>query len=133
MNIGSVLHGNPTLERRFLVLPIAWALYGLLLVFGIQILLGPIVNNVPYSPNDKPIGGSIMPVLFFNIAAVLGIILVSLYSLGFWKPNLSLRKSRIELGAVGSFLLSGFMVWYSPVFLFTGVAAVVALMAINID
>src|SRR5262245_16563569 len=98
------------------MLPIAWALYGLVLVFGIQNLLGGIANNVPYAPNDKPIGGSDLPVLFFNVAAILGIVLVTLYGVGYWKPDLTSNKSKIEVGSVGAFVLSGFLVWYSPVF-----------------
>jgi len=121
------------LERRVLVLPIAWGLYGLVLVFGIQTILGPIANNIPYGPNDKPIGGSVLPLLFFNVAAILGIVLVTRYAVGYYNPDLSTGKARIELGAVGAFLLSGFMVWYSPIFVFSAVAAVVSLMATTID
>jgi len=122
-----------SLERRLLILPIAWAIYGLLLVLGIQFLLGPIANNIPYNPNDKPIGGSVLPVLFFNVAAILGIITATLYSVGYWTPSLSSRQSKIELGAVGVFLASGFLAWYSGLFLFTGAAAIVTLMAVNIN
>ena len=121
------------LERRLLVLPIVWALYGLLLFYGIQYLLGPIANSIPYSPNDKPIGGSELPIMFFNVSAIIGIISATLYSVGYWRPNMSSNQSKIELAAVGTFLLSGFMVWYSPAFLFSAVAAIVALAAVNIE
>ena len=124
---------RPRLERRLLILPIIWALYGVYLFYGLQYLLGPLVNNVPFNPNDKPIGGSVLPVLFFNVASIIGIISITLWSVGYWNPNLSSTQSKIELGAVGVFLASGFLVWYSGVFLFTGVAAVVALMAVNIN
>jgi len=121
------------LERRVLILPVAWGLYGLLLFFGLQYLFGPIAQNVPYIPNDKPTGGSVLPVLFFNVAAILGIITITLYSVGFWTPNLSSRQAKIEFGMLGVFLASGFLAWYSGIFLFTGAAAIVALMAVNIS
>ncbi len=116
-----------------MILPVAWALYGLLLVFGIRAILGSIINDLPYPFNDKPIGGSVLPLLFFNVTAILGIVLLSLYSVGYWKPSLSSAKSRIELGSVGILLLSGFMLWYSPIFLFTSIASIVVLMALNIE
>lgn len=116
-----------------MILPVAWGLYGLLLFFGLQYLFGPIAQIVPYGGNDKPIGGSVMPVLFFNVAAIMGIITITLYSTGFWTPNLSSRQAKIEFGMVGIFLASGFLAWYSGIFLFTGAAAIVGLMAININ
>jgi hypothetical protein len=121
------------LQRRLLILPVVWALYGLLLVYGIQYLLGTIPENLPYPTNDKPIGGSALPVLFFNVTAILGVVLVTLYSTGFWKPNLSSRRSKIELGSVGVLLFSGFMLWYNGVFLFPAMASVVVLMATNLE
>ncbi len=121
------------LQRRLLVLPIVWALYGLLLVYGIQYLLGPIADNVPYNPNDKPIGGSVLPVLFFNVTAILGVVLVTLYSTGFWKPKLSSRRAKLELGSVGVLLASGFLLWYNAVFLFSVIASIVVLMATNLE
>ena len=121
------------MERRVLILPVAWGLYGLLLFFGLQYLFGPIAQNVPYIPNDKPTGGSVLPVLFFNVAAIMGIITITLYSVGFWTPNLSSRQAKIEFGMVCVFLASGFLAWYSGIFLFTGAAAIVALMAVNIS
>ncbi len=121
------------MERRILILPVAWALYGLVEVYALTYLFGPIVNTVPVGANDKPIGGSVLPVLFFNASAIIGIILTTLFAVGFWKPNLASRRSRIEFGAVGVVLGSGFMLWYSADFLFSAVAGLVALMAINIE
>lgn len=121
------------MQRRVLILPIAWVLYGLGEVFALGYLLGPIADIAPIGANDKPIGGSVLPVLFFNASAILGIVLVTLFVVGFWKPDLSSRRSRIELGAVAVVLGSGFMLWYNAVFLFTAVGGVVALLAVNIE
>jgi hypothetical protein len=121
------------LERRFLILPIAWALYGLGEVFALTYLLGPIASLPPIGANDKPIGGSVLPVLFFNVVAIISIILTTLYSVGFWTPNLSTRQSKIELAAVVIVLGSGFLLWYNAIFLFTAVGGLVALMAINVQ
>ncbi len=74
-----------------------------------------------------------MPVLFFNASAIIGIILVTLYSVGFWKPDFTSRKSQVEFGSVVAVLLSGFMLWYNAVFLFSAVAGLVALLATNIE
>ncbi len=116
-----------------MILPVAWALYGLLLIFGLQTLLGTITNRLPYNPTDKPIGGSVLPVLFFNVSAIIGMVLLTLYSTSYWTPNLSTRRAKLELGSVGVLLLSGFMLWYYPVFVFIAVAAIVLLMAINLE
>ncbi len=124
---------GPALERRILILPVAWALYGLLLVFGLQTLLGTIPQNLPYPPNDKPIGGSELPVLFFNATTIIAMVLLTLYSTGYWTPDLSSNRAKLELGSVAVLLLSGFMLWYYPVFVFTAVAAVVLLMATNLE
>ncbi len=133
MNMGSAADSRFGLERRLLILPIAWVLYGLGEVYALSYLFGPILNVAPLGSNDKPIGGSVLPVLFFNASAIIGIISVTLYSVGFWKPNLSSRQSMIELGALAILLGSGFMLWYNAVFLFTAVGALVALLAINIE
>ncbi len=74
-----------------------------------------------------------MPVLFFNAAAIIGVVLVTLYATGFWRPNLSSRRSKVELGSVGILLASGIMLWYDAIFLFTAIASIVILMATNLE
>jgi GT2 family glycosyltransferase len=121
------------LEKRLLLLPITWAAFGLGEVFGLRFLLGPILNIVPTIANDKPIGGSIFPVLFFNVAAVLVVLGVSLYSLGIWKVDLSGRKERADLGALAVLFVGGGLLWYVPVAIFFVVAAIIYLLATNIE
>jgi hypothetical protein len=121
------------LERRLLLLPIAWAAFGLAEVYGLRLLLGPILNIAPTITNDKPIGGSIFPVLFFNVAAVLVVLGVSLYSLGIWNIDLSRRKDRADLGALAVLLVGGVLLWYVPLAFFFVVAAIVYLLATNIE
>jgi hypothetical protein len=121
------------LERRLILLPIAWVVFGLGLVYGIRFLLGPIVNIAPTVPNDKPIGGSIFPVLFFSVAAVLGVLAVSLYSLGIWNIDLSRRKDKADLGALLVLVTGGLLLWYVPLAFFFVVASIVYLLAVNIE
>ena len=91
------------------------------------------MNIVPTISDDKPIGGSIFPVLFFNVAAVLGILAVSLFSLGLWNVDLSNRKSRADLVALVVLLVSGFLFWYIPISFFFAIVALVYLLAVNIE
>ena len=121
------------LEKRLLILPLAWTVFGLGEVYGLRFLLGPIVNIAPTISNDKPIGGSIFPVLFFNVAAVLGILAVSLYSLGIWKIDLSRRKDKADLGALFVLVTGGILLWYMPLSFFFVVGAIVYLLAVNIE
>jgi len=121
------------MERRLLLLPLAWAVFGLGLVYGIRFLLGPIGGIAPTVPNDKPIGGSIFPVLFFSIAAVLGVLAISLYSLGIWNVNLSRRKDKADLGALVVLITGGLLLWYVPLAFFFVVASIVYLLAVNIE
>ena len=121
------------MEKRLLLLPFAWAVFGLGEVFGLRFLLGPLVNIVPTIPNDKPIGGSILPVLFFNVAAVLGVLALSLYSLGIWNIDLSKRKDKADLGALVVLVTGGLLLWYVPLSFFFVVAAIVYLLAVNIE
>lgn len=121
------------LEKRLLILPLAWAVFGIGEVFGLRFLLGPIVNIVPTVPNDKPIGGSIFPVLFFNVAAVLGVLAVSLYSLGIWNIDWSKRKDKADLGALIVLVTGGLLLWYVPLAFFVVIASIVYLLAINIE
>jgi hypothetical protein len=121
------------LERRLLILPLAWVVFGLGEVYGLRFLLGPIVNIAPTISNDKPIGGSIFPVLFFNVAAVLGVLAVSLYSVGVWSIDLSKRKDKADLGALLVLVTGGLLLWYVPLAFFFVVASIVYLLAVNIE
>src|SRR5690349_11405153 len=121
------------LQKRLLILPLAWVVFGLGEVYGLRFLLGPIVNIAPTISNDKPIGGSIFPVLFFNVAAVLGVLSVSLYSLGVWNIDLSRRKDKADLGALLVLITGGLLLWYVPLSFFFVVAAIVYLLAVNIE
>ncbi len=121
------------MERRLFLLPVAWVALGLGEVYGLRFLLGPIANIAPTLSNDKPIGGSIFPVLFFNVAAVLGVLAVSLYSLGVWNVDLSRRKDKADLGALLVLVTGGLLLWYVPLAFFFVVGAIVYLLAVNIE
>ncbi len=121
------------LDRRLLFLPVIWGVYGIAEVLALTYLFGPIINNVPYVNNDKPIGGSVLPVLFFNVIALLIVVSLSLYSLGLWNFDMSSRRSKSEIVALGILFISGLLVWYYPVFLFGIVVALVYLLAEHID
>lgn len=121
------------LAKRLFLLPIAWAVFGLGLVYGLRFLLGPIASIAPTISNDKPIGGSIFPVLFFSVAAVLGVLAVSLYSVGIWNMDLSRRKDKADLGALVVLVTAGLLLWYVPLAFFFVVASIVYLLAVNIE
>ena len=121
------------LEKRLFLLPIVWVLFGLGEVYGLRFLLGPIIGIAPTISNDKPIGGSIFPVLFFNVAAVLGVLAVSLYSLGVWNVDLSKRKDKADLGALLVLVMGGLLLWYVPLAFFFVIASIVYLLAVNIE
>ena len=121
------------LEKRLFLLPLAWVVFGLGEVYGLRFLLGSIINIAPTISNDKPIGGSIFPVLFFNLAAVLGVLAASLYSLGVWKLDLSKRKDKADLGALLVLVTGGLLLWYVPIAFFFVVASIVYLLAVNIE
>jgi hypothetical protein len=121
------------LEKRVLLLPLAWVVFGLGEVYGLRFLLEPIINIAPTISNDKPIGGSILSVLFFNVAAVLGVLAVSLYSLGVWSIDLSRRKDKADLGALLVLVTGGLLLWYVPLAFFFVVASIVYLLAVNIE
>jgi hypothetical protein len=121
------------LQKRLLLLPLAWTGFGLGLVYGLRFLLGPIVNIAPTISNDKPIGGSIFPVLFFSVASVLGILAVSLYSLGMWNIDWSRRKDKADLAALVVLITGGLLLWYVPLAFFFVVASIVYLLAVNIE
>jgi len=99
-------------------------------------LLGPILSglaNIGYLGNDKPIGGSYLPALFFNVATMLLMLGFSLWALGVWEVDLSGPKFRRDIVALGVLLGSGFLVFYSAIFLFPLVISLVYFLATNID
>ena len=121
------------LQRRILLLPLIWGAYGIGEVLVLTYLYGPLVNSIPYPANDKPIGGSYLPVLFFNFAALAALLGFSLYSLGVWDIDLSSRKVRTDLVALCVMFASGIMVFYYPIFLFPLAVALVYFLATNIE
>lgn len=121
------------MQKRLLILPVAWGLFGIGLIEALQYLFGNIVNIAPTVPNDKPIGGSVLPALFFTAAAVLGIVATTLVSVGFWTVDLSSRKARADLIALGVLLVSGLLFWYTPLTFFSAIVALVYFMAVGIE
>ncbi len=124
---------DPAMQRRLLLLPFIWAAYGIGEVLVLTFLFGPIINSIPFFGNDKPIGGSYLPVLFFNFAALLGMIGLSLYALGIVNIDLSTKKTRNEFLAVGVLAVSGLLLFYVPIFFFVSIATLVYLLAVAID
>ena len=114
-------------------MPLVWAAFGIGEVLALNYLFGPIVNDLPYASNDKPIGGSYLPVLFFNVAALFAMFGLSLWSLGFWNIDLSSRKTRIDFAALAVVLVSGVLLFYTPIAFFTVIVALIYLLAVNID
>ncbi len=121
------------MEKRLLILPVAWAVFGVGEVYALRYLFGDIVNSAPFTPNDKPIGGSVLNVLFFNSAVLLGLIGISLYSLGYWKIDFSSRKSRADVLALSVLMGSGFLLWYTPIALFTAIVSLVYFLAVSLE
>jgi hypothetical protein len=114
-------------------LPLVWGAYGIGEVLILNYLFGPLVSNVPYPPNDKPIGGSYLPVLFFNVAALVVLLGLSLYSLGIWNIDFSNRKVRTDVVALGVMFASGILVFYYAIFLFPLAVALIYFLATNIE
>ena len=121
------------MQRRMLLLPLVWAAYGIGEVLILNFLFGPVVNNIPFGSDDKPIGGSYLPVLFFNFAALLGMIGLSLYALGIVNIDLSSKKTRNEFIAVGILAVSGIGLFYIPLLFFVSIVTLVYLLAVIID
>lgn len=110
-----------------------WGVFGIGEVLGLTYVFGPVATNIPYPPNDKPIGGSYLPALFFNVAAMLAVLGLSLYALGIWNIDFSNRKARTDLVALAAMAVSGFLVFYYAIFLFPLAVALVYFLATNID
>lgn len=121
------------MQKRILLLPLIWGVFGLSEVVAVNFLLGPVVNDLPYGANDKPIGGSYLPVLAFNVIGIFVVIGLSLYSLGIWNVDWANRKTRIDFVALGVLFGSLIGVFYYGVLLFPAVVALVYLLASNID
>ncbi len=121
------------MQKRILLLPLIWGAFGLSEVVAVTYLFGSVLNSLPYGTNDKPIGGSYLPVLAFNVIAILVVLGLSLYSLGIWNIDWTNRKTRVEFVALGVLFGSIMAVFYYPVFLFSAVVALVYLLASNID
>jgi len=121
------------LQIRILLLPLIWGAFGIGEVLALNYLFGPVASNIPYPANDKPIGGSYLPVLFFNVAALVAVISFSLYSLGIWNIDFSSRKVRTDITALGIMFASGILVFYYAIFLFPLAGALVYFLATNIE
>lgn len=121
------------LQTRVLLLPIIWGAYGIGEVIGLTYIFGPVLNSVPFSPNDKPISGSYLPALFFNVGATLAMIGLSLWALGVWKIDFSNPKTRRDIGTMGVMFVSGGLIFTSALFLFPLAIALVYFLATNID
>jgi len=121
------------LQRRILLLPLIWGIFGLGEVVVLTYLYGPIATNLPLPSNDKPIGGSYLPALFFNFAALMVMIGLSLYSLGIWNVDFSSRKGRTDFVALGVMFASGILVFYYAIFLFPLAVALVYFLATNVE
>ena len=121
------------MQKRILALPLIWGVFGIGEVLALNYLFGPVASNIPYPANDKPIGGSYLHVLFFNFASLIGVISLSLYSLGIWNIDFSNRKVRTDLAALGVMFASGILVFYYAIFLFPLAGALVYFLATNIE
>ena len=121
------------MQKRILMLPLIWGVFGIGEVLGLTYLFGPLATNVPYPPNDKPIGGSYLPVLFFNVAAMLTVLALSFFALGIWNIDFSNRKVRTDIVALAVMSVSGLLVFYYAIFLFPLAVALVYFLATNID
>ena len=100
---------------------------------ALNYLFGPIADSIPFPANDKPIGGSFLPVLFFNFAMLMILIALSLYSLGIWNIDMSSRKGRTDAMALGVMFVSGIFIFSYAILLFPLVITVIYLLATNID
>ena len=121
------------MQIRILLLPLIWGAFGIGEVLALNYLFGPVASNIPYPANDKPIGGSYLPVLFFNVGALVAVISFSLYSLGIWNIDFSSRKVRTDITALGIMFASGILVFYYAIFLFPLAGALVYFLATNIE
>ena len=122
------------MQKRLFLLPLIWGAYGIGEVLILNYLFGPVASaSVSYPANDKPIGGSYLPVLFFNFGTLIALIGFSLYSLGIWDIDLSNRKVKTDIATLAVMFVSGVLIFSSALFLFPLTAALVYFLATNIE
>ncbi len=121
------------MQKRVLLLPIIWGAYGIGETYGLAYVFGPILNNLPFSPNDKPISGSYLPALAFNVAMLLAVIGFSLYALAVWSIDLSNPKTKRDLGALIIVVACLGLVFYYPILLAGAAGGLIYLLATNVE
>ena len=122
------------MQKRLFLLPLIWGAYGIGEVLILNYLFGPVASaSASYPANDKPIGGSYLPVLFFNFGTLIALIGFSLYSLGIWDIDLSNRKVKTDIATLAVMFVSGVLIFSSALFLFPLTAALVYFLATNIE
>lgn len=121
------------MQKRILLLPIVWGAYAVGEVVGLPIIFGPLLQNIPYAPNDKPISGSYLPALAFNVIALFLVIGFSLYSLGIWNIDFSNPKLKRDFVALAILFGSVGLAFYFPIFVFSAAVSLIYLLATNIE
>ncbi len=102
-------------------------------VYGLAFIFGPILNDIPFAPNDKPISGSYLPALAFNVFALFAVLGFSLYALGIWNIDLSSPKVKRDFAALAILFGSLGLVFYFPIFVFSAAVALIYLLATNVE
>src|SRR5205807_10195299 len=122
------------MQKRLFLLPRVWGADGIGEVLVLNYLFGPVASaRASYPGNDKPIGGSYLPVLFFNFGTLIALIGFSLYSLGIWDVDLSNRKVKTDIATLGVMFVSGVIIFSFALFLFSLTVALVYFLVTNID
>ena len=116
-----------------MLLPVIWGAFGIGEVLALQYLLNPIMSAFPAPGNDKPISGSLLPFLFISTALAMIVLGVSLYSIGYWEPNFSTRKAKIDITVLSIFVISGLLIFYTPFALFPLVLTGFYFLAVNLE
>ena len=119
--------------KRILLLPLVWGAYAIGEVIGLPIIFGPVILNIPYAPNDKPISGSYLPALAFNVIALLVVLGLSLWTLGIWTLDLANPKVKRDLAALAILFGSLGLVFYFPILVFSAAVSLIYLLATNIE
>src|SRR3989442_2071200 len=109
-----IVHEEPALERRLMLLPVIWGAFGIGEALSLQYLLSPIAPSLPVTSNDKPISGSLLPFLFLSTAMFLIELGLSLYSIGYLKPNFKTKNNMIVLTALPICRITGHIIIYTP-------------------
>jgi len=130
---GEKLASVGILRKRILMLPFVWGAYGLAEVFGLTYVFGSLLNSIAYPANDKPIGGSYLPALAFNVMALFVVVGLSLYAAGIWNADFSNPKLKRDFIALGILFGSLLLVFSFPIFVFSAAVSLVYLLATNID